>query len=59
MIIEIFDVWGIDFMDLFVSSHCMKYIHVTVHYVLKWVDVMIGEHPLDVNCIFVLEEDLE
>ena len=35
--IELFDVWGIDFMGPFVSSHGMKYILVAVDYVSKWV----------------------
>ena len=36
LVIELFDVWGIDFMGLFVSSHGMKYILVVVDYVSKW-----------------------
>ena len=32
-VIELFDVWGIDFMGPFVSSHGMKYILVGVDYV--------------------------
>ena len=39
--IELFDVWGIDFMGPFVSSHGMKYILVVVDYVSKWVEVII------------------
>ncbi|XP_070011676.1 uncharacterized protein [Nicotiana sylvestris] len=38
MEIEIFDVWGIDFMGPFVSSCRMKYILVAVDYVSKWVE---------------------
>ena len=38
--IELFDVWGIDFMDPFVSSHGMKYILVAVDYVSKWVEAI-------------------
>ena len=38
--IELFDVWGIEFMGSFVSSHCMKYILVAVDYVSKWVEVI-------------------
>ncbi|GJU74302.1 reverse transcriptase domain-containing protein [Tanacetum coccineum] len=34
---EIFDVWGIDFMGLFPSSHGNKYILVAVDYLSKWV----------------------
>ena len=38
--IELFDVWGIDFMVPFVSSHGMKYILVAVYYVSKWVEAI-------------------
>ena len=38
--IELFDVWGIDFMGPFVSSHGMKYILVAVDYVSKWVEAI-------------------
>ena len=39
-VIELFDVWGIDFMGPFVSSHGMKYILVEVDYVSKWVEAI-------------------
>ncbi|GKD19283.1 reverse transcriptase domain-containing protein, partial [Tanacetum coccineum] len=35
---EIFDVWGINFMGPFPSSHGNKYILVAVDYLLKWVE---------------------
>ncbi|XP_075074567.1 uncharacterized protein LOC142162149 [Nicotiana tabacum] len=35
--VEIFDLWGIDFMGPFVSSYGMTYILVVVDYVSKWV----------------------
>ena len=38
--IEIFHVWGIDFMGPFPSSLGYKYILVMVDYVSKWVEVM-------------------
>ena len=38
LVIELFDVWGIDFMVPFVSSYGMKYILVAVYYVSKWVE---------------------
>ena len=38
LVIELFDVWGIDFMGPFVSSHGKKYILVAVDYVSKWVE---------------------
>nr|GEX71111.1 reverse transcriptase domain-containing protein [Tanacetum cinerariifolium] len=37
-IYEIFDVWGIDFMDPFSSSRGNKYILVAVDYLSKWVE---------------------
>ena len=41
LVIKIFDVWGIDFMGSFVSSHGMKYILVAVDYVSKWVEAIV------------------
>ena len=35
--VEIFDIWGIDFMGPFPSSTGNKYIPVTVDYISKWV----------------------
>ncbi|GJT18833.1 reverse transcriptase domain-containing protein [Tanacetum coccineum] len=35
---EIFDIWGIDFMDPFLSSRGNKYILVAVDYLSKWVE---------------------
>ena len=40
LVIELFDVWGIDFMVPFVSSRGMKYILVAVNYVSKWVEAI-------------------
>jgi hypothetical protein len=37
---EIFDVWGIDFMGPFPSSHGFLYILVAVDYVSKWVEAL-------------------
>ncbi|CAL8089530.1 unnamed protein product [Prunus armeniaca] len=36
--VEIFDVWGIDFMGHFPSSHGFNYILLAVDYVSKWVE---------------------
>ena len=36
--IELFDVWVIEFISQFVSSHGMKYILIAVDYVSKWVE---------------------
>ena len=38
--IELFDVWGIDFMGTFVSSNGMNYILVAVDYVSKLVEAI-------------------
>lgn len=38
--VEIFDVWGIDFMGPFPKSHNCEYILVAVDYVSKWVEAM-------------------
>ena len=38
--VEIFDVWGIDFMGPFSSSGANKYILVAVDYVSKWVEAI-------------------
>jgi transposase InsO family protein len=38
--VEIFDVWGIDFMGPFPSSYNNKYILVAVDYVSKWVEAI-------------------
>ena len=38
--VELFDVWGIDFMGLFPSSLGYKYILAMVDYVSKWVEAM-------------------
>ena len=38
LIVEIFDVWGIDFMRLFLPSFRFEYILVVVDYVSKWVE---------------------
>ena len=38
--IDLFDVWGIDFMGQFVNSHGFEHILVMVDYVSKWVEAM-------------------
>jgi hypothetical protein len=38
--VEIFDVWGIDFMGPFPSSHGFEYILVAVDYVSKWIEAI-------------------
>ena len=40
LVIELFDVWGIEFIVSFVCSHGMKYIVVAVDYVSKWVEAI-------------------
>ena len=38
LVVEIFDVWGIDFMGPFLSSYGKLYILLAVDYVSKWVE---------------------
>jgi hypothetical protein len=38
--IDLFDVWGIDFMGPFKNSHGYEHILVMVDYVSKWVEAM-------------------
>ncbi|GJR36168.1 transposable element [Tanacetum coccineum] len=38
LVVEIFDVWGIDFMGPFPTSHGIVYILVAIDYVSKWVE---------------------
>ena len=40
IVMEIFDVWGIDFMGPFLSSFGIEYILLTMDYVSKWVEVI-------------------
>ena len=40
LVIELFDVWGTDFIDLFGSSHGVRYILVAVDYVSKQVEAI-------------------
>ena len=40
LVIELFDVWGIDFVGPFVSSYGMKYTPIDVIYVSKWVEAI-------------------
>ncbi|XP_049363278.1 uncharacterized protein LOC125828015 [Solanum verrucosum] len=41
LVIELFDVWCLDFMGPFMSSNVMKYILVAVDYVSKWVNAVV------------------
>ena len=38
--VELFDVWGIDFMGPFPPSYGQKYILVAVDYVSKWIETV-------------------
>ena len=41
--VELFDVWGIDFMGPFPSSYNNKYILLVVDYVSKWVEAIASQ----------------
>jgi hypothetical protein len=38
--VELFDVWGIDYMGPFPKSYDVEYILVAVDYVSKWVEAL-------------------
>jgi hypothetical protein len=40
LVVELFDVWGIDFMGSFPNSYGNLYILIGVDYVSKWVEVV-------------------
>jgi len=40
LVVELFDVWGIDFMGPFPNSHGYLYILVAIDYVSKWVEAI-------------------
>ena len=40
MVVEVFDFWGIDFVDPFPSSCGNEYILVAIDYVSKWVEAV-------------------
>jgi hypothetical protein len=40
LLVELFDVWGIDFMGPFPNSKDYEYILVAVDYVSKWVEAL-------------------
>ena len=48
--VEIFDIWGIDFMGPFPSSKGKQYILVAVDYVSKWVEA-IAQTENDANTV--------
>ena len=57
LVIELFDVWGIDFMGPFLSFDGMKYILVAVDYVSKWVEAIeLANNKGMSECIFEKEQ---
>jgi len=49
--VELFDMWGIDFIRLFLPSHNNLYILAVVDHVLKWVEVI--ANPANDSRIFL------
>ena len=47
--VELFDVWGIDYMGPFVRSQGCEYILVAVDYVSKWVEACHAEPLMQSN----------
>lgn len=50
LVVEIFDVWGIDFMGPFPPSFGNSYILVAVDYVSKWIEA-VPTKTCDANCV--------
>ena len=55
--IELFDVWGIDFMGPFPNSFGDQYILVVVDYVSKWVDAIPRKTNDNKSCHQVFERE--
>ena len=54
MVVEIFDVWGIDFMGPFTPSYGYEFILVAVDYVSKWVEAIptkINDHHVVIEFV--------
>ena len=54
LVVEIFDVWGIDFMGPFPPSYGHEYILVAVDYVSKWIEAVAtrtNDHKVVVKCV--------
>ena len=52
LVVEIFDVWGIDFMGPLPISHGYQYILLAVDYISKWIEAVackINDHKVMVN----------
>ena len=56
MVVEVFDFWGIDFVDPFPSSCGNEYILVVVDYVCKWVKAVATPHN-DAKTVAIKLED--
>ena len=58
LIVNLFDVWGIDFMGPFSMSFCYSYILVRVDYVSNWVEAVPCKHNDHRMVIKFLKEDI-
>jgi hypothetical protein len=54
--IELFDVWGIDYMEPFPPSKKYEYIMVAVDYVSKWVEALPCKNADNINSKRMFEE---
>jgi hypothetical protein len=54
--IELFDVWGIDYMGPFPPSKKCEYILVAVDYVSKWVEALPCKNVDNISCKRMFEE---
>jgi hypothetical protein len=54
--VELFDVWGIDYMGPFLPSKKYEYILVVVDYVSKWVEALPCKNANNINSKRMFEE---
>ena len=54
MEVEVFDCWGIDFMDPFPSSARNEYILVAIDYVSKWMFLVLLGNACLLSCSFLV-----
>ena len=58
LVVELFDVWGIDFMGQFPTSFGYTYILVGVDYVSKWVEAMLCREAYHKAVLKFLKENI-
>lgn len=58
MVVELFDIWGIDFVGPFGSSNRKNYVLLIVDYVSKWVEIVVLPYNVGRSIIIVLQKNV-